>query len=460
MASFFFVGIISLAFAFAVLSRYGHARQSNRDFFVASGQFGTFLVFMLGVGETYSIGSLLGFPAAAERQGVSFVLWYMGFLILAYPVGYFVNPLIWKAGQRYNAITFADLFQGHFKSPFLEKIIVFNVLLCLIPLGELQFAGILNIVNWMHWNISPLATTSVAALLAFGWILISGIRAPAYVSVMKDLLILLVVIGVGFLAFRAIGSHGGYTDISRMGPVPDRQDELYAVSTIILQAIGFCVAPQMATFLFTARSARVVRRSQIAMPLYMLMFPFLYLVAVYVHVTKLPLPAANDVFMAAANALLPPWALGIVASAGVLSGLVILAGTCLVLGPLIARNLLPAVSDRIQGRSAKIAIALYLVFSVMAASHMSALMVTLTSFYYMGIIQMAPGLASVLWRIPAPPLGIAMGIVVGESVTISLVWTGARVGGCNVAIFGLAANMACIAMMWGGHRWYGRHRNT
>lgn len=77
-------------------------------------------------------------------------------------------------------------------------------------MGELQFAGILNIVNWMHWNISPLATTSVAALLAFGWILISGIRAPAYVSVMKDLLILLVVIGVGFLAFRAIGSHGGY----------------------------------------------------------------------------------------------------------------------------------------------------------------------------------------------------------------------------------------------------------
>lgn len=51
MASFFFVGIISLAFAFAVLSRYGHARQSNRDFFVASGQFNCVPCFHAGRGR-------------------------------------------------------------------------------------------------------------------------------------------------------------------------------------------------------------------------------------------------------------------------------------------------------------------------------------------------------------------------------------------------------------------------
>ena len=41
------------------------------------------------------------------------------------------------------------------------------------------------------------------------------------------------------------------------------------------------MVPQTCAYIFTARSASAIRRAQITMPLYMLMFPFLTLVAYY-----------------------------------------------------------------------------------------------------------------------------------------------------------------------------------
>ncbi|GBQ28760.1 sodium:solute symporter [Gluconacetobacter azotocaptans] len=449
MASIVFLSIIMLSVAVALYSRRGHAHQDSRDFFVASGQFGGLLVFVLAVGETYSIGSILGFPAAAYGQGTSFVLWFLGYIVLAYPLGYFVNPLIWQAGRRCGALTIADLFRVHFASPALERIVVVNAILFLLPFGELQFAGLLNVLEEFHWNVPPLMLTGGAAIVTFAWLMLSGIRAPAYVSIIKDSLVVIAVILVGVAAVRTMGGlhapPAGLPGHDRLGT----QDQIYAMSTILLQAMGFCVAPQTVAFLFTARSGRTVRRNQIVMPLYMLMFPFLYLVAVYARVVGLPLPSANAVFMASAHALLPGWAVGIVAAACALSALVILAGTCLTLGPLVSHNLLHGLSDNQQRRGAQFVIALYLVFSIVAASHLSGLMVALTSMYYLGVSQMVPGMAAVIWRRTPAPAAIGAGLVVGGAVAVVLFLAGVRPGGLNAGLVGLLVNLATITVAQG-----------
>ena len=88
-----------VSLALAALSKRGHLRQKAEDFFVASGQFNTVLFFFLAVGETYSITTVLGYPGGVYASGTGFVTWFVGYILLAFVVGYFLNPLIWRAGR-------------------------------------------------------------------------------------------------------------------------------------------------------------------------------------------------------------------------------------------------------------------------------------------------------------------------------------------------------------------------
>jgi len=448
MASAVFALVIALSLGIAVWSRRGHAHQDSHDFFVASGQFGGILAFVLAIGETYSAGSILGFPAAAYGQGTGFVLWFLGYIVLAYPIGYFINPLLWKAGRRYGALTAADLFRHHFDSVWLERLVVVAAILFMLPLGELQFAGLLTVMQEFHWNASPLLLSTGAGLLTFLWLMISGVRAPAYVSIIKDSLIVIAVLLVGGAALHAM--HGTATAGLQALPPPaplTAREEAYDISTIVLQALGFCAAPMTVGFLFTARSGQMLRRNQVVMPLYMLMFPLLYVVALYAHVVHLPIASPNGVFMAGARALLPGWGMGLVAGACALSALVILAGTCLAIGPLVSHNLLHGLSDRQQRRGAQIVIALYLCFSILSASHLAGFLVKLTSLYYLGIGQLVPGTLAIAWRKKAPAVAIGGGMLVGDAVAIGLSLMSVRPLGLNAGLVGLVVNVGVIVVL-------------
>ena len=123
MASTVFLGFIALSLWLALRAGKGRGSQSVHDFFVASRQFGAWLVFFLAAGEIYSIGTMVGFPGGIYAKGPTYGVWFLGYILLAYPIGYFVGPKIWEAGKRYNAITLPDLFKGHFGSRALELIV-------------------------------------------------------------------------------------------------------------------------------------------------------------------------------------------------------------------------------------------------------------------------------------------------------------------------------------------------
>ena len=82
-----FAAIFVLSLALALLSRRGLIKQRAEDFFIASGQFSAVLFFFLAVGETYSITSVLGFPGGIYANGLSFVTWFLGYILLAFVVG-------------------------------------------------------------------------------------------------------------------------------------------------------------------------------------------------------------------------------------------------------------------------------------------------------------------------------------------------------------------------------------
>ena len=117
---------------------------------------------------------------------------------------------------------------------------------------------------------------------------------------------------------------------------------------MLFQSLGFYVMPFAVQVFFTAKTANTIRRTQVAMPLYMLMYPFLVIASYYAISQNLHLASPNEAFFAAAIRLLPGWLLGLVAAGASLSGLLVLTGICLAIGPIVTRNLLPNMPESRQ----------------------------------------------------------------------------------------------------------------
>ena len=105
MALFTFLILILVSVGLAILSRRGLLATDIHQILVASRKFGGFLLFFVTVGEIYGIGTMIGVPGAVYSKGSSYVIWFLGYILLAYPVGYFMNPRIWRIGKIGNTST-------------------------------------------------------------------------------------------------------------------------------------------------------------------------------------------------------------------------------------------------------------------------------------------------------------------------------------------------------------------
>jgi solute:Na+ symporter, SSS family len=439
-----FLGIILLSLVLAAFSRRGHLVQKAEDFFVASGQFNTVLFFFLAVGETYSIGSILGYPGGVYAGGTGAATWFLGYILLAFVVGYFLNPLIWRAGRIHGAITLPDLFRRHFDSRALELVVAGAGLLFLVPLGMQQFVGLQIILKELDWGISPLILTFAAGVLAFIYIAISGIRASAYVAILKDVLLILAILLTGLVALRHWGDGASAAATQLKLTTPTLQTDIFSITTILLQCMGFCLVPQTCAYVFTARSAKAVKRAQITMPLYMVMFPFLTLVAYFALRHPMALASSNEVFPAVAHALLPAPMVGLVLAGAALSGLVVLTGICLAIGPLVSRNLVPGLSNDQQRQWSKLVMALYLLLSIAGAATSSQLLLTINNFFYFGITQSLPGMLGILFLRRMRASAIIAGIVAGDAVAIALYEFAVPLYGANAGFVGLVVNAGIV----------------
>ncbi|SAL45962.1 Na+/solute symporter [Caballeronia udeis] len=446
MATAVFLGFIVFSLYLAIRSKSGRGPQSVHDFFVASRQFGAYLVFFLAAGEIYSIGTMVGFPGGIYAKGPTYGVWFLGYILLAYPVGYFLGPKIWQAGKRYNAITLPDLFKGHFQSRTLELVVAASAILFLLPWGQLQFTGLVAALKGLGWNFQPFYLILISAMLAFTYIAIAGVRASAYIAVLKDVLMVLAIVITGV----AVSAEVGVTEVFHAASlhVSNRMDAhqlTFSMSTMLFQSLGFYVMPFAVQNFFTAKSANTIRRTQVAMPLYMLMYPFLVVASYYAISQNLHLASPNEAFFAAAIRLLPGWLLGLVAAGASLSGLLVLAGICLSIGPIVTRNLLPNMPENKQKTSAKVVIVIYLIVSIVMTLLTPNLMLTLINTTYYGVTQFFPGVIAILFGLRVRPAAIAAGMLIGQILAIVLYVLQLDLGGLNLGLVCLAVNVAVLA---------------
>jgi SSS family solute:Na+ symporter len=331
-----------------------------------------------------------------------------------------------------------DFFNTRYGNRYLAGFVCIVGILAFIPYLQLQLDGVGIIVSVASFgHIGRIPAMAVATGLVIAFVFANGIRAVAWVSVVKDFLMIVaaVAIGVGIPLAHFGGIAPMFAALAQARPqhltMPGATTNLghsWYVSTVLLTALGFYMWPHTFSATFTAKSADTLRRNAIVMPLYTLTLALVFF-AGFATVLILPHLANGDLaLLTVVRRTFPPWFLGLIGGAGALTAMVPAAILILTAATLFAKNLYrpifaPAMSDDGVARLARAMVILLGATSLGLAIHGSSTLVSLLLTGYAMVTQCFPGVVLGLYWKRATGAGVFTGMVAGVLTAVLLMST-------------------------------------
>jgi SSS family solute:Na+ symporter len=341
-------------------------------------RFGTLVTWFLIGGDLYTAYTFVAVPALLFGAGaVGFFA--IPYTIMVYPILYVMFPRLWSVAHRHGYITAADFVKGRFGNRWLALAVAFTGILATMPYIALQLVGIQVVIGAMGIETGGLSgdlPLVIAFVILAAFTYTSGLRAPAMIAVVKDVLIYITVI----VAVIVVPIHlGGYDKVFSAVPAQklllatppgDSYGSLSAYATLALgSALALFLYPHSITGILSASSARVVRRNAALLPTYSLMLGLLALVgfmAIAVGVQAMPEFAGgfkrysnNFAVPALFLAMFPDWFSGIAFAAIAIGALVPAAIMSIATANTFTRNIWrefihPTATDAEESQTAKI----------------------------------------------------------------------------------------------------------
>ncbi|HEY6991967.1 MAG TPA: sodium:solute symporter family protein [Bryobacteraceae bacterium] len=459
-SSFLPIGIISvivlLGTGIGLLA--GSRRKMNLEQWTVGGRgFGLILVWLLMAGEVYTTFAFLGASGWAYSRGAP-ALYILAYITLGYVVSFFILPPIWELGRKFSLQTQSDFFETRYKSKTLAALVSLSGVAFLIPYLEIQITGlgiIAQISSFDRIGRTPamiLAVTLVAAFVFAG-----GIRAVAWVSILKDVLMifaaLAVGIGVPYMYFGGIRpmfsalAHTRPAHLVMPGATANMGHAWY-ISTVLLTSLGFYMWPHTFAAAFTARSAAVLRRNAIVMPLYTLSLIFIFFTG-FTALLVIPGLANGDLALfTLVRKAFPNWFLGVIGGAGALTAMVPAAILLLTAATLFAKNvyrpfLAPAMSESQIARLARAMVIVLSLVTLYFAIYSSTTLVSLLLLGYAGVTQFFPGIVLGLYSNRVTKSAVFAGLLAGLLTLCFLTFSNHDPFlGINAGFFALCLNLA------------------
>ncbi|MEU6080629.1 sodium:solute symporter family protein [Streptomyces sp. NPDC047108] len=451
---------------------------------------GAVFIWVLMAGEGYTSFSYLGAAGWGYTYGAP-VLYVIAYMSCGYAAGYVVGPMLWAYARRHGLVGITDIVAHRFGSRWLGAAVAVLATVFLLPYIQLQITGMGVVVSTISYGAVSLNWAYfLAFLVTTGFVVVSGLRGSAWVSVLKDVL----VIGtLGFLAvYVPLHYFGGYGELfARLAeergawltfPGHDSPGlgEGWFVTTSLLNALTVVIFPTTVAGYLGARSADALRRNAIWLPCYnvLLFVPMLLGMAALFVVPELAGADSNLALFKLVVDSLPAWAVGVIGVAAALSSIVPMAVFMLVIGTMWGRSVFPllrrrgagaadrpgpepAVAERVVGeRAGREKTAAQVV--VVAAGTLALVLtyvapntlVRLSLISYEGMAQLVPMvLLGLLWR-RLTLAGAVAGVAFGVAVVCALVFSGNDpVGGVNAGIVALAVNLVvAVGVTYAGPR--------
>jgi solute:Na+ symporter, SSS family len=409
-------------------------RMDLEEWTVGNRGFGTLLVFLLMAGEVYTTFAFLGASGWAYSRGGP-ALYVLTYLTLAYVLSFFILPPLWEAGRRYGMQTQSDFFGVRYGNRHLAGFVCIVGIVCFIPYLQLQITGLGIIVSTASFGgIAQTPAMVVAVALVVAFVFAGGVRAVAWVSVVKDALMLLAALAIGIgiplVHFGGIGAMFAALTAARPAhlTMPGSTANLghaWYVSTVLLTSLGFYMWPHVFAASFTAKSADALRRNAVVMPLYSLTLVFIFF-AGFATVLVVPGMSNGDLaLLTAVRQSFPPWFLGLVGGAGALTAMVPASILILTAATLFAKNLFrplfsPTMSDDQVARLARATVVVIGLISLVLAVFTSSTLVSLLLTGYAGVTQFFPGVLLGLYWKRVSTAAVFTGLVAGVASAVGL----------------------------------------
>jgi solute:Na+ symporter, SSS family len=321
-------------------------------------RFGTFIVWFLVGGDLYTAYTFVAVPALAFGAG-AVAFFAVPYTIIVYPILFLVFPRLWHVCHKHGYITAADFVRGRFGNRWLALAITLTGIVATMPYIALQLVGIQVVIGAMGVSGTGFAADlplliAFAVLAAFTYS--SGLRAPASIAVVKDILIYL----TAFVAVIVIPMQlGGFAKIFAAVPPkmlllepagPHSTGAYGSYATLALgSALALLLYPHSLTGILSATSGHVVRRNAAMLPAYSFMLGLLALLGFFAIAAGVKgMPEFADGFKHFGNnyavpALLlhsfPSWFVGIAFAAIAIGALVPAAIMSIAAANLYTRNI-------------------------------------------------------------------------------------------------------------------------
>jgi solute:Na+ symporter, SSS family len=452
-------GIVGLGCLVGFLAR-SHHKMDLEQWTVGGRAFGLVLVWLLMAGEIYTAFTFLGASGWAYSRGAP-VLYILGESYLIYVVSFFILPLIWEAGQKYRLQTQADFFQIRYGSAYLSGFVALVGVVSLIPYLQLQLTGLGLIVETASFGVVHRTWAMIVGFtLVAAFVFVSGVRGIAWASIVKDFLLLFAAVFVGIavphIYFGGIGPM--FSALVRVKPahlvMPGATRNLghvWYISTVMLIALTFYMWPHYFAASFTARSAKILRRNAVILPLYTVTMPLMFFVGLSALLVMPNLDNGDLSLLAMVRKTFPPWFLGVIGGAGALTAMVPAAIQLLAGATLYAKNLFPLVVPGAEHQVARVAKVMVLILALGAllfAIYSSVSLVSLFLLGFGGVAQTFPGVVLGLFSRRVTTAGVFAGMAAGLALTIFLMLTGRDpYYGWNAAFIALCFNFGITGIV-------------
>ncbi len=341
-------------------------------------RFGAWITWFLVGGDLYTAYTFIAVPALVFSVG-AFGFFAVPYTVLVYPLAFSMLPRLWAVSRRHNFITASDFIRARFDSPSLALVVALTGIIATMPYIALQLIGIQVVIGALgfpsHGWLAELPLSMAFIILAV-FTYTSGLRAPAMIAVVKDLLVYVTVIAVVIVVPLKMGGLGpifAAIPSSKLLLTPPSGNNFGQYSSFVTLALGSALAvmlyPHALTALLSANSADTLRRNWIYLPAYSLMLGFIALLGYFAYAAGLDkLPEFKSYFGAyhaqfAVPGLLlhffPPWFVGIGFAAIAIGALVPAAIMSIAAANLFTRNIYkeyinPACSDAQESHIAKL----------------------------------------------------------------------------------------------------------
>jgi SSS family solute:Na+ symporter len=304
-----FLAVTVMGFLAARWQSSGNSLDHLDEWGLGGRKFGSWITWFLVGGDLYTAYTFVAVPALLFGAG-AMGFFALPYTVILYPLVFLPVLRLWSVSRVHGYVTPADFVRGRYGSPVLALIVAITGLVATMPYIALQLVGLEAVLRTMGLNAGGFLG-HLPLLVAFVILAVytyqSGLRAPALIAFVKDILIYLVIlVAVFYLPAKLGGWDGIFGAAEKKMATPNpttgqptgsilltANNQLQYVTLALGSALALFLYPHSLTGILASRGRNVIKRNMVALPAYSLLLGLLALLG-YVAIAAGVKPITNN----------------------------------------------------------------------------------------------------------------------------------------------------------------------